>query len=88
MPDPASIAASDSAVKIDLTLDCKGLACPLPVAKSRKAIDQLKAGQIMEVLATDKGSVPDFQAWSRQTGHQLLTWSEQGGVFRFLIRKR
>lgn len=69
------------------TLDMKGFACPLPIAKTAQAIRELVTGDVLEVLATDPGSVPDFDAWSASTGHQLVERTEEDGVFRFLIRK-
>ena len=69
------------------TLDMKGFACPLPIAKTAQAIRELVTGDVLEVLATDPGSVPDFDAWSVSTGHQLIERTEVDGVFRFLIRK-
>ena len=73
---------------IAVTLDLKGLSCPLPIVKTAKAMKELASGDLVEVLATDPGSVPDFNAWSRSTGNQLVESDEQGGVFRFLLRKR
>lgn len=69
------------------TLDMKRFACPLPIAKTAQAIRELVTGDLLEVLATDPGSVPDFKAWSGSTGHQLVESTEEDGVFRFLIRK-
>jgi tRNA 2-thiouridine synthesizing protein A len=69
------------------TLDMKGFACPLPIARTAQAIRELAVGDLLEVLATDPGSVPDFAAWSATTGHELVERSEEGGVFRFVIRK-
>lgn len=69
------------------TLDAKGLNCPLPILKAKKAITALKAGDTLEVLSTDPGSVQDFQAFSRATGNALLESGEAGGVFRFLLKK-
>jgi TusA-related sulfurtransferase len=69
------------------TLDMKGFACPMPIAKTAQAIRELVTGDVLEVLATDPGSVPDFDAWSASTGHQLVERTEEDGVFRFLIRK-
>ena len=71
----------------DRTLDTKGLACPLPILKTRKAISELPIGATLEVLATDPGAVADFQAFSAATSHILLEHSEQGGVYRFLLRR-
>ena len=71
----------------DRTLNTKGLACPLPILKTRKAISELPIGATLEVLATDPGAVADFQAFSTATGHILLEHSEQEGVYRFLLRR-
>lgn len=71
----------------DKTLDTKGLNCPLPILKAKKAILEVPAGGTLEVLATDPGSVPDFQAFCRQTKHTLVEHSEAGGVYRFLIQR-
>lgn len=68
-------------------LDAKGLNCPLPILKAKKAITALGAGDTLEVLATDPGAVKDFEAFCRSTGHDLVEWSEENGVFRFLLRK-
>jgi tRNA 2-thiouridine synthesizing protein A len=71
----------------DKVLDAKGLNCPLPILKSKKALKDMAAGQILEVLSTDPGSVADFQAFSRTTGNELVEHSEEGGVYTFLIKK-
>ena len=71
----------------DHTLDAKGLNCPLPILKARKALKEVPAEGIQEILATDPGSVADFEAFCRQTGHELLEHSEDDGVYRFLIKK-
>lgn len=76
------------AITIALSLDLKGLSCPLPIAKTAKAMRDLAPGQLLEVFATDPGSVPDFAAWSRATGNPLLENVEQGGVYRFLLQKK
>ena len=68
-------------------LDLKGLACPLPIAKTAVAMRELQPGDLLEALATDPGSVPDFNAWAKTTGNQLVEQTEEDGVFRFLIRK-
>ena len=70
------------------SLDLKGLACPLPIAMTAKGIRELRSGELIEALATDPGSVPDFAAWCRATGNELVEQSEDGGVYRFLIRKK
>ena len=70
----------------DKTLDAKGLNCPLPILKARKALKEVPAGGTLEVLATDPGSVADFQAFCRQTGNELVEHSVEGTVYRFLIK--
>jgi tRNA 2-thiouridine synthesizing protein A len=71
---------------IDHVLDTKGLNCPLPVLKTKKAIGQVPSGGILQVLSTDPGSVADFEAFCRQTGNELVDATTEGGVFVFLIR--
>lgn len=73
---------------IATSLDLKGLACPLPILRTAKAMKALAAGDVVEILATDPGSVPDFTAWARATGNPLLEHSLEGGVYRFLLRKK
>ena len=70
------------------TLDMKGFACPLPIARTAQAIRELAAGELIEVYATDPGSVPDFDAWCRSTGNDLVERTEGGGVYRYVIRKK
>lgn len=69
-------------------LDVKGMACPLPVLRANRSLRSMAAGQRLRVLATDRAAVADFQAFCRETGHALLAWSEEGGVFSFVIRRR
>ncbi len=69
----------------DHTLDAKGLNCPLPILKARKALKEVPAGGTLEILATDPGSVADFEAFCRQTGNKLLEQSVDDSVYRFLI---
>jgi len=68
-------------------LDAKGLKCPLPILKTKKALKPLASGAVLEVLSTDPGSVADFGAFCRTTGHELLERDESAGVYRYLIRK-
>ncbi len=70
-----------------LTVDTKGLNCPLPILWAKKTISGLEPGDMLEVLATDPAAVDDFEGFSRATGHELSEWSEDNGVFRFLLRK-
>jgi tRNA 2-thiouridine synthesizing protein A len=69
------------------TLDLKGLSCPMPIAKTAQAMRELVAGDVVEVLATDPGSVPDFNAWCENTGNDLIEHTVDDGVYRFVIRK-
>jgi tRNA 2-thiouridine synthesizing protein A len=68
------------------TLDTKGLNCPLPILKAKKALGGLSTGDTLEVLSTDPGAVKDFEAFCRQTGNELLESGENSGVFTFLIK--
>lgn len=72
----------------ETVLDVKGLSCPLPVLKANKALRSLPAGARLTVLATDPASVKDFQAYARETGHALVSFSEGAGLYRFTLRKR
>jgi tRNA 2-thiouridine synthesizing protein A len=71
----------------DHTLDAKGLNCPLPILKAKKALKEVPDGGTLEILATDPGSVADFEAFCRTTGNELLEHGEDGGVYRFLLKK-
>jgi tRNA 2-thiouridine synthesizing protein A len=73
--------------QIDQRLDCKGLNCPLPILKTKKALDGMTAGQVLEMTSTDPGAKPDMEAFSRRTGHELLEVKEHSGLFTFYIRK-
>ena len=69
-------------------LDCQGLLCPLPIIKTKQAMDKLAVGQVLRMLSTDAGSVNDVQAWVRQTGNELLNHEESGGVYTYYLRKK
>ncbi len=71
----------------DQVLDCTGLLCPMPIVKTKKAMNELQSGQILKMIATDAGSPPDIAAWSRQTGNELLLSTEEGGKFIFFLKK-
>ncbi|MCD6378867.1 MAG: sulfurtransferase TusA family protein [Candidatus Zixiibacteriota bacterium] len=76
-------------VKIDETLDVKGLTCPMPIMKLAKAMKALESGKVLEMLGTDPGTKTDLQPWCNKTGNTLLDESElEGGVFRFVIKKK
>ncbi len=69
-------------------VDAKGLSCPMPIVKTAQAVKSLASGQLLEVLATDPGSVKDFTAWARATGNELVEQSVESGVYRFVLRKK
>ncbi|WP_006787555.1 sulfurtransferase TusA family protein [Thiorhodospira sibirica] len=71
----------------DLELDASGLNCPLPILRAKKSLATLESGQVLRIIATDPGSVKDFQAFAKQTGNELIESHEDGGKFYFLIRK-
>lgn len=68
-------------------LDAKGLACPMPIVKTKKAIGEIESGQVLEVHTTDKGAVKDLAAWTESTGHELLKHEDDNGVLKFWIKK-
>jgi len=70
------------AVDADLTLDCKGLSCPMPILKLAKKMKGVEAGQVLELLATDPGSKGDVPAWCGKTGNELLESAEEDGVYK------
>ena len=69
-------------------LDTRGLSCPLPILKAKKSLNDLTSGQVLKIVATDPGSVKDFQAFSKQTGHALLSSNEENKTFVFYVRKK
>lgn len=71
----------------DKTIDCKGLSCPEPILMAKMGINQLKSGQVLELIATDPGSINDMAAWSKRTGNPILESKQDGGVFYFLVKK-
>ncbi len=76
-----------SELKEDRLLDARGLLCPMPVVKTAKEIKTLEPGQVLKVLATDRGAIADMPAWSEDTGHPLLRWAEEDGSLVFWFRK-
>jgi len=74
-------------IQSDHVLDAKGLACPMPIVRTKKAMDTLEHGQVIEVQATDKGSLADIQAWAKSSGHQYLCSTEEGEVLKHYLRK-
>ena len=75
-------------MKADLELDTRGLNCPLPILRTKKALVGIQSGQVLKIVATDPGSVKDFETFAKQTGHQLLSHGEANGEFTFLMKKK
>ena len=74
-------------ITADQELDCSGLACPMPIIKTRKTIDGMQIGQVLKMTATDPGSTADMQAWTKKTGQTLVEAEQVGGKFVFYIKK-
>lgn len=72
----------------DKELDARGLACPLPIVKTNKTLNQMTSGQVLRVMATDSGSVADMQAFAEQTQNELLSSTQEGGVYMFYLKRR
>ncbi|MCL5673705.1 MAG: sulfurtransferase TusA family protein [Deltaproteobacteria bacterium] len=75
------------AVAASKTLDASGLSCPLPIVKTKKEIDSMTSGQVLEIISTDPGSKNDMTAWCKRTGNELLESTEEGGKFKFFVKK-
>ncbi len=75
-------------MKTDKTLDCKGLNCPMPVIRTKKAMDGMNPGEVLRVESTDKGSKSDIPAFAKRTGNELLEVEEGGSAFIFFLRKK
>lgn len=75
-------------IEHDKELDARGLNCPLPILRTKKSLAEMPSGQILKILATDPGAVKDFQAFSKQTGNELLEHSAGNGEFVFFMRKK
>ncbi len=76
-----------SDIKADHVLDVKGLCCPMPVVKAKKAIDGIEMGQVLEIIGTDPGSKGDMPAWANRAGHEFLGSSDDGDEFHFWVKK-
>ena len=72
----------------DVVLDAKGMNCPLPILKTRKALQTMQPGGLLEVLSTDAGSVADFESFCRQTGNQLVSSTKEGDVYKFVLKRK
>ena len=75
-------------MNFDKELDARGLSCPLPILKTKKSLNELVSGQVLKVVATDPGSVKDFDAFANQTGHTLLSSTSQDKLFVFFLKKK
>ncbi len=75
-------------IEFDKDLDARGLNCPLPILRTKRALTDMQAGQVLRITATDPGSVKDFQVFAKQTGNELVSQSAESKVFQFFLRKR
>ncbi|MBI1284857.1 MAG: preprotein translocase subunit TatC [Thiobacillus sp.] len=75
-------------MNFDKELDARGLNCPLPILRAKKALGEVGSGQVLKILSTDPGSVKDFAAFAKQTGNELLSTAEAGGEFTFFMKKK
>jgi tRNA 2-thiouridine synthesizing protein A len=73
-------------VKVDVELDAKGMYCPMPIVKLKKATKTMEPGQVLKIVATDPGSARDIPAWANKTGAEILETSEENGEYTFIIR--
>ncbi len=78
----------DAVNKVDAEVDARGLNCPLPILKAKKALAGMSSGQLLRVIATDPGSMRDFQAFARQTGNELVEQVQQGDTIAHVMRRR
>lgn len=74
-------------MKADLVIDAKGLACPMPIVRTKKAMDTLQSGQVLEIHVTDRGAKNDLSAWAKSAGHEMIDMTEEGDVLKFWVRK-
>ena len=74
-------------IKFDQLLDAKGLSCPLPILKTKKAVEAMTKGQVLKVMSTDAGSKSDMAAWAKRTGNEIVKMEEGAGTFTFYIKK-
>ncbi len=77
-----------SEIVTKMELNCEGLNCPLPILKTKKAVDSLNSGEVLKMTATDPGSVNDMASWANRTGNELVAHTEAGNVHTFYIKKK
>lgn len=75
-------------MNFDKELDARGLNCPLPILRAKKALAEMSSGQVLHIIATDPGSVKDFQAFAKQTGNELLSQAENNKEFEFYLKRK
>ena len=75
-------------MNFDKELDARGLSCPLPILKTKKSLNELTSGQVLKIVATDPGSVKDFDAFANQTGNALLSSTEENKTYIFYLKKK
>jgi len=75
-------------LEISQTIDARGLSCPMPIVKTAQAVKAIPSGAVVELLATDVGSIKDVAAWCRATGNELIEQTSDGAVYRFVIRRK
>ena len=74
-------------IKVDKTMDLKGLPCPMPIVKVSKGIKEVEVGQVIEAISTDPGSLTDFPAWARTSGNEILKTEQDGNIIKFYIKR-
>jgi tRNA 2-thiouridine synthesizing protein A len=77
----------DSDIVPDAELDCVGLYCPVPIAKTKEEIDKIEVGQILKVEADDPAAEEDIKRWAKRTGHQILRFEKEGTILTFFIKR-
>ena len=78
----------DMVLQPDRELDCKGLLCPMPIIKVSKEVKTMQVGQILKMVATDPGSIPDMDAWAKETGNELLDARQDGKTYTFYVKRK
>jgi tRNA 2-thiouridine synthesizing protein A len=84
----ASMMNTETQISFDRELDARGLNCPLPILRTKKSLNDMASGQVLKIIATDPGSVRDFEAFCKQTGHFLLLSEQRGAEYFFMLRKK
>ena len=85
---PDEPAVSASGIHFEQEIDCRGLLCPMPILKTKKAMDPLQGGQVLKMIADDPNSLADVEAWTSKTGHELIDHEKEGGIFTYYIKCR